>query len=57
MTDRSATGRQAILKKYDVLPRTYWPGNERRGNALLCHLWTETLQLFGKETFMRAQGL
>lgn len=34
MTDRSATGRRAILKKYDVLPRTYWPGNERRGNAL-----------------------
>ena len=31
---RSATGRRAILKKYDVLPRTYWPGNERRGNAL-----------------------
>jgi osmotically inducible protein OsmC len=34
MTDRSATGRRAILKKYDVLPRRYWPGNERRGNAL-----------------------
>ena len=31
MTDRSATGRRAILKKYDVLPRTYWPGNERSG--------------------------
>jgi hypothetical protein len=57
MTDRSATGRGAILEKYDVLPRTYWPGNERTGNALLCHLWTETLQLFGKETFMRAKGL
>ena len=33
MRDRSATDRRAILKKYDVLPRTYWPGNERRGNA------------------------
>ena len=57
MTDRSATGRRAILEKYDVLLRTYWPGNERRGNALLCYLWTETLQLFGKETFKRAEGL
>ena len=57
MRDRSAKGRRAILKKYDVLPKTYWPGNERAGNALLCHLWTETLQLFGQETFMRAEGL
>lgn len=57
MTQPVGHRQTAILEKYDVLPRTYWPRNERRGNALFCHLWTETLQLFGKETFMRAKGL
>jgi len=37
MTDRSATG-VAILEKYYALPRRYWPGNDRRGNALLCYM-------------------
>jgi hypothetical protein len=27
LTDRSATGRRAILRKYDVLPTRYWRGN------------------------------
>ena len=34
LTDRSATGRRAILKKYDALPTRYWPGNARRRNPL-----------------------
>jgi hypothetical protein len=34
----SATGRRTILEKYDVRPRTYWPGNERKSSAALCHL-------------------
>jgi hypothetical protein len=34
MTDRSATGRRVILKKYYVLPRRYWADDERRGIAL-----------------------
>jgi len=31
MTDQSGTDGRAILKKYDELPRTYWPGKGRRG--------------------------
>ncbi len=56
MTDRSATGRRAILEKYDVLPRTYWPGNERRRNALLCHFMNRNASALWKGSLHEGGG-
>ena len=45
----SATGRRAMLKKYNVLPRTYWPGNERKRSAVPFY---EPKRFSSLETFM-----
>src|SRR5438034_3435108 len=56
MINRSATGRRAILKKYDVLPRTYWPGNERRGNALLLPFMNRNASALWKGNLHEGEG-
>jgi osmotically inducible protein OsmC len=56
MTDRSATGRRAILKKYDLLPRTYWLGNERRRSALLCHSMNRNASALWKGSLHEGEG-
>jgi lipoyl-dependent peroxiredoxin len=56
MTDRSATGRRAILKKYDVLPRTYWSGNEQRYNALLRQFMNRNASALWKGNLHEGEG-